>query len=86
MYQQNPRHTGKVEKPSLKQPQKRTDSNFQFQPYAQELGQTYTIETSTSLNTWASWTSIVANTLPTEVADLTATNSPAKFYHAYSPP
>jgi hypothetical protein len=31
MYQQNARHTRKVEKPVLKQPQKRSDAKFEFQ-------------------------------------------------------
>jgi len=83
MYQQNPRHTGKVEKPSLQKPQKRSDANFQFELYAQ-TDQPYTIEASTNLNTWTSLTSFVATTLPTEVFDLDATNFPARFYRAVS--
>ena len=31
MYRQNPRHTGKIEKPSLQQPKKRADANFEFE-------------------------------------------------------
>jgi len=86
MYHQNPRHTGKVEKPLLKQPQKRSDANFQFQLFPQQLGLAYNIEMSTNLNTWTSLTSIVATTLPTDVADLTATNASVRFYRAESSP
>ena len=86
MSRQNSRHTGKIEMPSLQSPQKRSDANFQFQLYPQQLGLTYSIETSTNLNTWTSLTSFVATTLPMPVVDLTATNTPAKFYRASSPP
>lgn len=86
MFRQNARHTGKLEKPVLKQPQKRSDANFQFQLYPQQLGLTYSIEVSTNLNTWTSLTSIVATTLPTDVADLTATNAAFRFYRAVSLP
>ncbi|MCL4787562.1 MAG: PQQ-binding-like beta-propeller repeat protein, partial [Verrucomicrobia bacterium] len=85
MYRQNARHTGKVEKPALRQPQKRSDANFQFQLYGQ-LGQTFTVEATTNFNTWTSVTSIVANTLPTDVVDLSASNHPSRFYRASSPP
>ena len=82
MFRQNPRHTGKIEKPVLTQPQKRSDANFQFQLYPQQVGLTYNIEMSTNLKTWTSLTGIVATTLPTDVADLTATNAPSRFYRA----
>jgi hypothetical protein len=85
MYRQNARRTGKVEKPALKQPQKRSDANFQFQLYGQ-LGQTFTVEASTNFNTWTSVTSIVANTLPVDVVDLSASNHASRFYRASSPP
>jgi hypothetical protein len=85
MERQNARHTGKVEKPALRQPQKRSDANFQFQLYGQ-LGQTFTVEATTNFNTWTSVTSIVANTLPMEVVDLSASNHPSRFYRASSPP
>jgi hypothetical protein len=85
MYRQNPRHTGKIERPALKQPQKRADAGFEFQLYPNELGRTYTIESSTNLDTWTSLTSFVATTLPTPVVDLDASNSPARFYRAFSP-
>jgi hypothetical protein len=85
MYRQNARHTGKVEKPALRQPQKRSDANFQFQLYGQ-LGQVFTVEATTNFDTWTSVTSIVANTLPTDVLDLSASNYPSRFYRASSPP
>jgi PQQ-like domain len=86
MYQQNARHTGKVEKPLLKQPQKRSDANFEFQLYPQQLGLAYTVESSSNLYNWTSLTSFVASTLPTDVVDLTASNAPARFYRAFSGP
>jgi outer membrane protein assembly factor BamB len=86
MYRQNARHTGKVEKPVLKQPQKRSDANFEFQLYPQQLGLTYTVESSSNLYNWTSMTSFVANTLPTDVVDLTASNAPARVYRAFSGP
>jgi outer membrane protein assembly factor BamB len=86
MYQQNRRHSGSVLQAVLNQPQKRSDLNFEFELYPTELGLTYAIESSTNLNIWTSLTSIVATTLPTDVADLTATNSPVRFYRAVSSP
>jgi outer membrane protein assembly factor BamB len=86
MYRQNPRHTGKVEKPVLRQPQKRSDANFEFQLYPQQLGLTYTVESSSDLYNWTSMTSFVANTLPTDVVDLTASNAPTRVYRAFSGP
>ncbi|HEV2392526.1 MAG TPA: PQQ-binding-like beta-propeller repeat protein [Verrucomicrobiae bacterium] len=86
MCRQNPRHTGKLEKPALGRPQKRTDANFQFELYPQQLGLTYAIESSTNLNTWTSLTSFVATSLPMPVTDLSASNSPSKFYRAFSSP
>ena len=86
MYQQNARHTGKVEKPVLKPPQKRSDANFEFQLYPQQFGLTYTVESSSNLYNWTSVTSFVANMLPTDVVDLTASNAPARFYRAFSGP
>jgi PQQ-like domain len=86
MYQQNCRHTGKVEGPVVKQPRKRSDANFEFQLYAQQLGLTYTVQSSADLDTWSSLTSFVANTLPVEVVDLSASNSTARFYRAFSSP
>jgi hypothetical protein len=84
MYRQNARRTGKVEKPALKQPQKRSDANFQFQLYGQ-LGQTNTVEVTANLNTWTSLTSIVIDTVPMDFVDLTASNFPSRFYRAFSP-
>ena len=84
MYRQNARHTGKVEKPALKQPKKRADANFEFQLYAQ-LGQTNVIESTTNLNTWTSLTSIVVTTVPQPVVDLTASNAPTRHYRTIAP-
>jgi hypothetical protein len=84
MYRGNARHTGKIEKPALKQPKKRRDANFEFQLYAQ-LGQTNMIETTTNLSTWTSLTGIVVTTVPQPVVDLTASNHPARFYRTISP-
>jgi hypothetical protein len=75
MYQQNARHTGKVEKPSLQQPKRRGDANFQFQLYAQ-IGQTQMIQTSTDLATWTSLTNVSVTNVPTDVVDLNASNFP----------
>jgi outer membrane protein assembly factor BamB len=83
-YKQNLRNTGKVEKPSLAQPHKRSDGGFQFQLQG-ELGQGYTVLGCTNLNSWTSLTSFVATTVPMEVVDFTATNFPIRFYRASSP-
>jgi hypothetical protein len=85
MYRQNCRHTGKMEKPALKPPQKRADANFDLQLYGQ-LGGTFTIEGSTNLNSWTSLTSFVATTVPMDVVDTKASNSLSKFYRAFGPP
>jgi hypothetical protein len=85
MERQNARRTGKVEKPALRQPQKRSDANFQFQLYGQ-VGQTFTVEATTNFNTWTSVTSFVADTLPMDVVDLSASNHPSRFYRASSLP
>jgi hypothetical protein len=82
MYHQNVRHTGKLEKPVLAQPQKSTGSNFTFQLYPNQLGVTYTVEASTNLSTWTPVTNIFATTLPTVVMDLSSSNSPTRFYRA----
>ncbi len=74
-----------MEKPALQQPQKRSDANFQFELYG-DIGQTYTVQSSTNLSDCTSLTSFVAATLPVAVLDLTATNFPARFYRTTSPP
>ena len=84
MYRQNVRHTGKVERPSLKPPQKRGDANIGLELYAQ-VGDPFTIQASTNLNTWTSLTSFVATTVPIDLVDWTATNFPVRFYRASSP-
>jgi hypothetical protein len=85
MYRQNWRNTRKLEKPALKQRQKRSDSGLEFDLYPRELGLSYTIESSSNLNTWISLTSFVATNFPTEVMDLDASNAPVRFYRAVSP-
>jgi hypothetical protein len=84
MYQQNVRHTGRVEKPSLQQPQITSDANFQFQIYGL-VGQTYTVQAATNLGGWSSLTNILVNAFPMNVADLTATNAPSRFYRLKGP-
>ena len=84
MYRGNYRHTGKIEKPTLKQPKKRADATFEFQLYAQ-LGQTNVIETTTNLNTWTSLTSVVVTTVPQPVVDLIGSNFPSRLYRTVSP-
>jgi hypothetical protein len=83
MYRQNARSTGNVERPALSTPKKRADNQFQFELYGQ-LGKPFTVESSTNLNTWTSLTSFVATTLPMDVVDPGATNTPSKAYRAFS--
>jgi len=83
MYRQNPRHTGKVEKPSLQQPKKRADANFQFQIYGQ-IDQTQTVQTSTDLISWTALTNVVVTNVPMDVVDLTASNFTSRFYRTAS--
>jgi hypothetical protein len=85
MYRGNARHAGKIEKPALKQPRKRADANFEFQHHAQ-LGQTNTVETSTNLSTWTSFTSVVVTTLPQLVVEFTAINHFTHSYRTTTPP
>jgi outer membrane protein assembly factor BamB len=85
MYQQNARRTGKTEKPALSQPRKRADANFEFRLHAQ-LGRTNTLETSTNLTAWDAWTKVIVTNVPMDVVDFAASNSPARFYRATSPP
>ena len=83
MFQQNSRHTGKIEKPSLQQPKKRADANFTFQLYAQ-IDQTQIVQTSTDLVTWAPLTNIAVTNVPMDVVDLCASNFPTRFYRTLS--
>jgi len=83
MFQQNARHTGKIEKPSVSQPRKRSDHNFQFQLYAQ-LGQNQTVQTSTDLTAWTSLTNVTVTNVPMDVVDLSASNFLSRFYRVYS--
>lgn len=79
MYQQNPRHTGRIEKPAVSKPQKRADSNFQFEIY-DTLGKTNTVQASTDLTSWLSLTDIVITNLPMDYVDYSASNYPSRFY------
>ncbi len=81
MYRQNPRHSGKVEKPALDQPKKRADGTFQFQMYG-ELNRPFEIQGTSDLTTWTSVTSFVATSVPMEVSDVAATNFRARIYRA----
>ena len=81
MYRGNARHTGKIEKPALQQPKKRADGNFEFQLFSQ-TGTRVTIESATNLTGWNTLTSVVPTTVPEPIVDLTASNSPMKFYRA----
>ena len=83
MYRQNARHTGKVEKPSLQNPQKGTDANFQFQIYGQ-LGTTNTIQASPDLSNWNRLTDALITNVPTDFTDLDSTNFASRYYRALS--
>ena len=85
MYRQNARHTGKVEKPSLQQPKKRADANFQFQIYAQ-LGVTNTVQASPDLSTWSALADVAITNVPMDFIDLDASNFPSRFYRTLGPP
>ena len=84
MYRQNLRHTGKVEKPSLAPPKPRLDHNFDLQLFG-EMGQPYTVQSTTNFLEWSFVTNFVATNLPMSVTDLTASNAPARFYRASTP-
>ena len=83
MYRQNARHTGRIEKASIKAPGKRADANFQFQLYA-ATGQTQTVQTSTDLVSWSSLTNVVVTNVPMDVVDLSASNAQMRFYRTRS--
>jgi outer membrane protein assembly factor BamB len=84
MYRQNARHTGKVEKPSLQQPKKRADGNFEFQLHAQ-IDQPQTVQTSTDLVSWIALTNVLVTNVPMNVVDLSASNFTSRFYRTVSP-
>jgi hypothetical protein len=81
MYRANARHTGKTERPVFQKARKLPDGNFQAELY-NDLRNTNTIQTSTDLTAWASLTNIVITNVPMDFIDLTATNSPTRFYRA----
>ena len=84
MYRQNLRHTGRVENPSLAPPKKRADANFDIQ-LAGEIGQQYSVESTSNFLNWIFVTNFVATSLPMTISDLTATNKAARFYRATTP-
>lgn len=84
MCRQNLRHTGKVEKPSLAPPKKRPDANFDIQ-LAGEIGQAYSVQSTSNFLNWDFLTNFVATTLSRTVSDLSATNASARFYRATTP-
>ena len=84
MYQQNLRHTGQREAPTMPPPRRRPDANFDV-PILGELGQSYTLLTSPDFRQWHHLTNVVARTPTTMVADLAATNAPLRFYRVTSP-
>ena len=79
MYHQNARHTGRIDKPSIRKPQKRADANFQFQIY-DTLGNTNTVQASSDLALWTSLTDIVITNIPVDFIDYTASNFASRFY------
>ena len=84
MYQQNLRHTGQREAPTMPLPRRRSDANFDV-PILGELGQSYTLLTSPDFRQWHHLTNVVARTPTTMIADLAATNAPVRFYRVTSP-
>jgi outer membrane protein assembly factor BamB len=83
MFQQNARHTGKIERPFLQQTKQRDDGNVEFQVYAQ-INQTQTVQASTDLVNWTGLTNVVVTNVPMSVVDLSATNFPSRFYRTVS--
>ena len=81
MYQQNSRHTGRIERPALNAPQKRADSNFQFQIYT-DLGKTNTIQTCSNLTNWTPLTNILITNVPMDFIDSDASNFSQRYYRA----
>ena len=73
-----------LDRPSIGQPQKRGDGNFQFQLNSW-VGQTNTVESSSNLTAWSALTSIVVTNVPMPVVDLGASNFPSRFYRVRSP-
>jgi hypothetical protein len=65
--------------PTLSQPLKRSDGNFQFQ-LSSWVGQTNTVEGSSNLTAWSALTSVVVTNVPMPFVDLSASNFPARYY------
>jgi hypothetical protein len=70
--------------PTLNQPQKRADGNFQFQLNSW-VGQTNTVESSSNLMSWSALTSVVVTNVPMPFVDLGASNFPARYYRVRIP-
>ena len=83
MYRQNPRHTGSVERPTLRQINWRNDGGFEFRFYGQ-AGWTYSIQTSTNLSHWLPLANVTVGTRPIWVLDPAANAASARFYRAVS--
>ena len=81
MFRQNARHTGRIERPWLDQPQLLSDKSLQLHIY-DTLGNTNTIQTSSDLATWTSLTNIVITNVPMDFIDFTASNFPSRFYRS----
>jgi hypothetical protein len=73
-----------LDQPSVGQPQKRSDGNFQFQLNSW-VGTTNTVESSSNLTTWSALTSVVVTNVPMPFVDLGASNFPTRFYRVRVP-
>jgi hypothetical protein len=73
-----------LDRPSVGQPQKRSDGNFQFQLNSW-VGTTNTVESSSNLTTWSALTSVVVTNMPMPFVDLGASNFPTRFYRVRIP-
>jgi hypothetical protein len=82
MYMQNPRHTGKVEKPSIHSPRQGADGTFAFDIRAQ-VGRALNIQMSSDLSSWTLLTNIPITTVPTVFIDEAPAPS-RRFYRAVS--
>jgi len=81
---QNLRRTGRAERPSLAFPQKQSDAHFDLM-ITGELGQSYTVQSTTNFLNWINLTNFVATNVNTIISDRTVPISPARFYHVVSP-
>jgi len=70
--------------PALSEPELNVDGSFEFRLLGQ-TGQTYTLQFSTNFTNWTALTNVAGSVGPITIMDLSATNSPARFYRAVSP-